>query len=69
MVSWRADIASLALWQNIREQVYRPFSELKGRVRAVDRRSKPPWRTLNYMMYRIGKFEKSWCAILRRPNT
>jgi bacillithiol biosynthesis cysteine-adding enzyme BshC len=65
----RADIASPALWQNIREQVYRPFSELKGRVRAVDPTLETSLQgTLNYMMYRIGKFEKKLVRHLKKAE-
>jgi bacillithiol biosynthesis cysteine-adding enzyme BshC len=65
----RADIAAPALWQELREQVYRPFDAVKGRVRAVD----PTLETslegaLNYMMFRIGKFEKKLVRHLKKAE-
>jgi bacillithiol synthase len=65
----RADIASPALWQELREQVYRPLSELKGRVRAVDPTLETSLEgTLNYMMVRIGKFEKKLVRHLKKAE-
>jgi bacillithiol synthase len=62
-----ADIASRALWQGLREQVYRPFHELKPRVRAVDPTLETSLEgTLNYMMFRIGKFEKKLVRHLKQ---
>ncbi len=65
----RADIASPALWQELREQVYRPLSALKGRVRAVDPTLETSLEgTLNYMMVRIGKFEKKLVRHLKQAE-
>ena len=65
----RADIASPALWQELREQVYRPLSALKGRVRAVDPTLETSLEgTLNYMMFRIGKFEKKLVRHLKQAE-
>jgi bacillithiol synthase len=64
-----ADIASPALWQELREQVYRPFSDLKERVRAVDPTLETSLEgTLNYMMGRIGKFEKKLVRHLKKAE-
>jgi bacillithiol biosynthesis cysteine-adding enzyme BshC len=64
-----ADIASPALWQGLREQVYRPLSALKGRVRAVDPTLETSLEgTLNYMMFRIGKFEKKLVRHLKQAE-
>jgi bacillithiol biosynthesis cysteine-adding enzyme BshC len=65
----RADLASPALWQALREQVYRPFAELKGAVRAVDPTLETALEgTLNYMMVRIGKFEKKLVRHLKKAE-
>ena len=65
----RADIVSPALWQELREQVYRPFSPLKGQVRAVDPTLETALEgTLNYMMVRIGKFEKKLMRHLKKAE-
>jgi bacillithiol biosynthesis cysteine-adding enzyme BshC len=65
----RADIASPALWQELREQVYRPFSALKGRIRAVDPTLETSLEgTLNYLMFRIGKFEKKLVRHLKKAE-
>jgi uncharacterized protein YllA (UPF0747 family) len=65
----RADIASPALWQGLREEVYRPMSELKGRVRALDPTLETSLEgTLNYMMFRIGKFEKTLVRHLKKAE-
>ena len=65
----RLDIASPALWQGLREQVYRPFTELKARVRAVDPTLETSLEgTLNYMMFRIGKFEKKLVRHLKKAE-
>jgi bacillithiol biosynthesis cysteine-adding enzyme BshC len=65
----RADIASPALWQDLREQVYRPFSALKGRVAAADPTLETSLEgTLNYMMFRIGKFEKKLLRHLKKAE-
>ncbi len=65
-----SEIASPALWQRLREEVYRPFAGLKGAVRALD----PPLEgslegTLNYMMFRIGKFEKKLVRQLKKTES
>jgi bacillithiol synthase len=63
----RTDIASPALWQGLREQVYGPFAELKGRVRAIDPTLETSLEgTLNYMMFRIGKFERKLIRHLKK---
>jgi len=65
----RADIASPALWQELREQVYHPFGKLKGRVRAIDPTLEASLEgTLNYMMFRIGKFEKKLVRQLKKAE-
>ena len=65
----RADIASPALWQSLREQVYRPFSDLKGNVRAVDPTLETSLEgTLNYMLFRLGKFEKKLLRQLKKAE-
>jgi bacillithiol synthase len=65
----RADIASPALWQSLREQVYRPFTELKGKVRAVDPTLETSLEgTLNYMLFRLGKFEKKLLRQLKKAE-
>jgi bacillithiol biosynthesis cysteine-adding enzyme BshC len=65
----RADIASPALWQGLREQVYRPVAELKGAVRAIDPTLETSLEgTLNYMMGRIGKFEKKLVRHLKKAE-
>jgi bacillithiol biosynthesis cysteine-adding enzyme BshC len=64
-----ADIASPALWQELREQVYRPLSTVKGRVRAVDPTLETSLEgTLNYMMVRIGKLEKKLVRHLKKAE-
>jgi bacillithiol biosynthesis cysteine-adding enzyme BshC len=63
----RADIASPALWQRLREGVYRPFADLKGRVRAIDPTLETALEgTLNYMLFRLGKFEKKLLRHLKK---
>jgi bacillithiol synthase len=65
----RADIASPALWQGLREQVYRPFIALKGGVRAVDPTLETSLEgTLNYMLFRIGKFERKLVRHLKKAE-
>jgi bacillithiol biosynthesis cysteine-adding enzyme BshC len=65
----RADIASPQLWQGLREQVYRPFVGLKGAVRAVDPTLETSLEgTLNYMMVRIGRFEKKLVRHLKKAE-
>ncbi len=65
----RADIASPALWQGLREQIYRPFTEVKGGVRAIDPTLETSLEgTLNYMMYRVGKFEKKLVRHLKKAE-
>ena len=65
----RTDIASPALWQELREQVYRPLSDLKGRIRAIDPTLETSLEgTLNYMMFRIGKFEKKLVRHLKKAE-
>jgi uncharacterized protein YllA (UPF0747 family) len=64
-----ADIASPALWQGLREQVYGPFNELKRQVRAIDPTLETSLEgTLNYMMFRIGKFEKKLVRHLKKAE-
>jgi uncharacterized protein YllA (UPF0747 family) len=65
----RTDIASPALWQELREQTYGPLSALKGRVRTLD----PTLETslegaLNYLMVRLGKFEKKLVRHLKKAE-
>jgi uncharacterized protein YllA (UPF0747 family) len=65
----RAEIASPALWQRLREEVYRPFAELKGAVRAIDPSLETSFQgTLNYMLFRIGKFEKKLIRHLKKAE-
>jgi bacillithiol synthase len=65
----RADIASPQLWQGLREQVYRPFADLKGAVRAIDPTLETSLEgTLNYMMVRIGRFEKKLVRHLKKAE-
>jgi bacillithiol biosynthesis cysteine-adding enzyme BshC len=65
----RADIASPALWQGLREQVYRPFQVLKPSVRAIDPTLETSLEgTLNYMMFRVGKFEKKLLRHLKKAE-
>lgn len=65
----RADIASPALWQRLREEVYRPFVGLKEAVRAVDPTLETSLEgTLNYMLFRIGKFEKKLIRHLKKAE-
>jgi bacillithiol synthase len=65
----RADIASPALWQELREQVYHPIGKFKGRVRAIDPSLETSLEgTLNYMMCRIGKFEKRLVRQLKKAE-
>jgi bacillithiol biosynthesis cysteine-adding enzyme BshC len=65
----RADIASPQLWQGLREQVYRPFADLKGAVRAIDPTLETSLEgTLNYMMFRIGRFEKKLVRHLKKAE-
>jgi uncharacterized protein YllA (UPF0747 family) len=64
-----ADIASPVLWQGLREQIYRPLAELKGPVRAVDPTLETALEgTLNYMMFRLGKFEKKLVRHLKKAE-
>jgi bacillithiol biosynthesis cysteine-adding enzyme BshC len=63
----RADIAAPALWQRLREDVYRPFAGLKGAVRAIDPTLETSLEgTLNYMLFRLGKFEKKLIRHLKK---
>ncbi len=65
----RADIASPALWQRLREEVYRPFVGLKEAVRAIDPTLETSLEgTLNYMLFRIGKFEKKLIRHLKKAE-
>jgi uncharacterized protein YllA (UPF0747 family) len=65
----RADIASPALWQDLRQQVYHPLGELKERVRTLDPTLETSLEgTLNYMMVRIGKFEKKLVRHLKKAE-
>ena len=68
-VRTHAEIASPALWQRLREEVYRPFVEVKGRVRAIDPTLEPALEgTLNYMLFRIGRFEKKLVRQLKKSE-
>jgi uncharacterized protein YllA (UPF0747 family) len=68
-VRTRAEIASPALWQRLRAEVYRPFGELKGAVHAIDPTLETSLEgTLNYMMFRIGKFEKKLVCHLKKAE-
>jgi bacillithiol synthase len=65
----RSDIASPTLWQGLREQVYRPFTGLKGGVRSIDPTLETSLEgTLNYMMFRIAKFEKKLVRHLKKAE-
>jgi bacillithiol biosynthesis cysteine-adding enzyme BshC len=65
----RVDIASPALWQRLREQVYGPFAQLKEGVRAIDPTLETALEgTLNYMMFRLGKFEKKLIRHLKKAE-
>lgn len=65
----RADIASPQLWQGLREQVYRPFADLKGAMRAIDPTLETSLEgTLNYMMFRLGRFEKKLVRHLKKAE-
>jgi uncharacterized protein YllA (UPF0747 family) len=65
----RADIAAPALWQHLREEVYRPFAGLKGAVRSVDPSLETAFEgTLNYMLFRLGKFEKKLIRHLKKAE-
>jgi bacillithiol synthase len=65
----RADLASPALWQGLREQVYRPMGEFKERIRALDPTLETSLEgTSNYMMFRIGKFEKKLVRHLKKAE-
>ena len=65
----RVDVASPALWQEVREQVYRPLGGLKRRVRAIDPALETSLEgTLNYMMFRIGRFEKKLLRHLKKAE-
>jgi bacillithiol biosynthesis cysteine-adding enzyme BshC len=65
----RADIASPRLWQGLREEVYRPFVELKGAVRAIDPTLETSLEgTVNYMMFRIGRFEHKLVRHLKKAE-
>ena len=57
------------LWQELREQTYRPLSTLKGRVHAIDPMLETSLEgTLNYIMFRIGKFEKKLVRHLKKAE-
>jgi uncharacterized protein YllA (UPF0747 family) len=65
----RAGIASPPLWQELREQIYRPFTPLKGQIRAIDPTLETSLEgTLNYMLFRIGKFEKKLLRHLKKAE-
>lgn len=65
----RAEIASPALWQHLREEVYRPFAGLKGAVRAIDPTLETSLEgTLNYMLFRLGKFERKLIRHMKRAE-
>jgi bacillithiol biosynthesis cysteine-adding enzyme BshC len=62
-------IASPALWQRLREEVYRLVAALKGEVRALDPTLETALEgTLNYMMVRLGKFEKKLLRRLKKAE-
>lgn len=66
-VRTHAELASPALWQRLREEVYRPFVEVKERVRAIDPTLETSLEgTLNYMLFRIGRFEKKLVRRLKK---
>jgi bacillithiol biosynthesis cysteine-adding enzyme BshC len=63
------DIASPALWQRLREEVYRPLAELKGAVRTTDPTLETSLEgTMNYMLFRIGKFERKLLRHLKKAE-
>jgi bacillithiol biosynthesis cysteine-adding enzyme BshC len=65
----RIDIASPTLWQRLREEVYRPLAELKGTVRMIDPTLETSLEgTMNYMMVRIGKFERKLLRHLKKAE-
>lgn len=65
----RAEIASPAVWQQLREEVYRPFRGLKEPVRVLDPTLETSLEgTLNYMLFRMGKFEKKLVRHLKRAE-
>jgi bacillithiol synthase len=65
----RTDIASPALWQRLREEVYGPLAELKGAVRTIDPTLETSLEgTLNYMLFRIGKFERTLLRHLKKAE-
>jgi bacillithiol biosynthesis cysteine-adding enzyme BshC len=65
----RTDIASPALWQRLREEVYRPLAELKGAVRTIDPTLETSLEgTMNYMLFRIGKFERKLLRHLKKAE-
>jgi bacillithiol biosynthesis cysteine-adding enzyme BshC len=65
----RTDIASPRLWDGLREQVYQPFADLKGAVRAIDPTLETALEgTLNYMMFRIGRFERKLVRHLKKAE-
>jgi bacillithiol biosynthesis cysteine-adding enzyme BshC len=68
-VRTRADIASPRLWQGLREQVYQSFAGLKIAVRAIDPTLETSLEgTLNYMMFRIGRFERKLVRHLKKAE-
>jgi bacillithiol biosynthesis cysteine-adding enzyme BshC len=68
-VRTRAQIASPQLWQALRAQVYQPFIDLKGAVRALDPSLETALEgTLNYMMVRLGRFEKKLVRHLKKAE-
>ncbi|MBI3327623.1 MAG: bacillithiol biosynthesis cysteine-adding enzyme BshC [Nitrospinae bacterium] len=65
----RSEIASPAVWERLRKEVYRPFAEVKGAVRALDPTLETSLEgTLNYMLFRIGKFEKKLVRHLKKAE-
>jgi len=65
----RADIAAPALWHSLRAQIYQPYIDLKGQVRAVDPTLETSLEgTLNYMLFRLGKFEKKLLRQLKKAE-
>jgi uncharacterized protein YllA (UPF0747 family) len=64
-----AEIASPAVWQRSREEVYRPFLGMKGAIRALDPTLETALEgTLNYMLFRLGKFEKKLIRRLKQAE-
>lgn len=65
----RSEIASPVVWQRLREEVYRPFVELKEAVRTLDPMLERSLEgTLNYMLFRVGKFEKKLLRHLKKAE-